>query len=192
MKTIAPLILASGSPRRQQLLNELGLAFEVLVRQVSEDIPAGKSPAEVAEYLAWHKSEAYKDLLDSNIVLTSDTIVSLEGQLLEKPIDRADAIRMLAALSGNVNEVISAVCIRFQAKTLLFHALTKVSFRKLSPLEIEHYVDTFKPFDKAGAYGIQEWIGMVGIEKIEGDYYNVVGLPVGMVWTKMKAAGLLA
>jgi septum formation protein len=186
MKTIAPLILASGSPRRQHLLRELGLDFQVILRPVAEDIPAGKSPVEVAEHLAWHKSEAYADLIQDHIVLTSDTIVSLKGQLLEKPQDRTDAIRMLKALSGNVNQVISGVCIRYQGQIQLFHASTFVTFRTLEEWEIEHYVDHFKPYDKAGAYGIQEWIGMVGISKIEGDYYNVVGLPVGMVWEALK------
>jgi septum formation protein len=180
------LILASGSPRRQQLLTELGLAFEVVVRPVAEDIPPGKSPAAVAEHLAWHKSEAYLDLIADHIVLTSDTIVSLGGQLLEKPVDRADAVRMLQALSGQVNEVISGVCIRHQDRMALFHASTWVTFRDLAEWEIDHYVDLYKPYDKAGAYGIQEWIGMVGIAKIEGDYYNVVGLPVGLVWERMK------
>lgn len=158
----------------------------MVVRQVAEDIPAGKSPVEVAEHLAWHKSEAYHDLIADHIVLTSDTIVSLGGQLLEKPADRADAIRMLEALSGNVNQVISGVCIRHQDRMALFHASTYVTFRQLAAWEIAHYVDCYQPFDKAGAYGIQEWIGMVGIEQIEGDYYNVVGLPVGMVWAALK------
>lgn len=180
------MILASGSPRRQQLLREVGLSFEVVVRPVEEPIPSGKTPAEVAEHLAWHKSEAYPDLIADHIVITSDTIVSLKGQLLEKPQDRADAVRMLRLLSGQVNQVISGVCIRHQDKTALFHAATLVTFRNLAEWEIDHYVDHFKPYDKAGAYGIQEWIGMVGIEKIEGDYYNVVGMPVGMVWEALK------
>ncbi len=160
-----------------------------MLRQVAEDIPGGKTPVEVAEHLAWHKSEAYSDLIGDHIVLTSDTIVSLDGLLLEKPLDRADAIRMLQALSGQVNEVISGVCIRHREQMALFHASTKVTFRPLTMAEIEHYVDEFKPYDKAGAYGIQEWIGMVGISKIEGDYYNVVGLPVGMVWERLKSEG---
>jgi septum formation protein len=180
------LILASGSPRRRQLLTELGLTFDVIVRPVAEDIPPGKTPAQVAEHLAWHKSEAYLDLLPDRIVLTSDTIVSLGGQLLEKPVDRADAVRMLQALSGQVNEVISGVCIRHRDQVALFHASTLVTFRALADWEIDHYVDRYKPYDKAGAYGIQEWIGMVGIARIEGDYYNVVGLPVGMVWERLK------
>ncbi len=188
MKTIAPLILASGSPRRQQLLTELGLTFEIVLRPVEERIPEGKSPSEIAEHLAWYKSEAYRDLIDAHIVITSDTIVSLNSELLEKPVDRPDAIRMLQALSGNVNEVISGVCLRYQEKMVCFHASTKVRFRRLEPKEIEYYVDTYKPYDKAGAYGIQEWIGMVGISQIQGDYYNVVGLPVGMLWAEMKAA----
>lgn len=160
-----------------------------MLRPVAEDIPVGKTPVEVAEHLAWHKSEAYNDLIGDHIVLTSDTIVSLDGLLLEKPLDRADAIRMLQALSGQVNEVISGVCIRHRQQMALFHASTKVTFRDLTMSEITHYVDAFKPYDKAGAYGIQEWIGMVGISKIEGDYYNVVGLPVGMVWERLKSEG---
>ncbi|MBP6638737.1 MAG: septum formation protein Maf [Bacteroidia bacterium] len=190
MKTIAPLILASGSPRRQQLLREVGLNFEVVVRPVEEVIPPGKTPVEVAEHLAWHKSEAYLDLIGDHVVLTSDTIVSLKGQLLEKPQDRADAVRMLKLLSGNVNQVISGVCIRYQEECVLFHASTLVTFRELTEWEINHYVDHFKPYDKAGAYGIQEWIGMVGIGKIEGDYYNVVGMPIGMVWEALKGFGM--
>jgi septum formation protein len=162
------------------------LEFEVVLRNVAEDIPVGKTPVEVAEHLAWHKSEAYADLIATHIVITSDTIVSLDGALLEKPLDRADAIRMLKALSGKVNQVISGVCIRHQNKMALFHASTLVTFRELADDEIAHYVDKYAPYDKAGAYGIQEWIGMVGISKIEGDYYNVVGLPVGMVWERMK------
>lgn len=180
------MILASGSPRRQQLLRDLGLAFEVVLRPVEERIPAGMSPAAVAEHLAWHKSEAYRDLIPDHIVLTSDTIVSLGGRLLEKPVDRADAMRMLQALSGNVNEVISGVCLRHGDRQALFYASTLVHFRELEEWEVAHYVDHFAPYDKAGAYGIQEWIGMVGIDRIEGDYYNVVGLPVGMVWERLK------
>lgn len=180
------MILASGSPRRQQLLRDLGLEFQVVVRQVEEQIPAGLTPSAAAEYLAQHKSAAYTDLAQDHIVITSDTIVSLNGHLLEKPLDRADAIRMLGLLSGNVNEVISGVCIRHRDRVEVFHASTLVTFRPLEEWEIAHYVDQFRPYDKAGAYGIQEWIGMVGIQRIEGDYYNVVGLPVGMVWERLK------
>lgn len=183
------MILASGSPRRQQLLRDVGLPFEVVLRSVEEVIPAGKSPSEAAEYLAWRKSEAYLDLIQDHIVLTSDTIVSLKGQLLEKPMDRADALRMLGLLSGNVNQVISGVCIRYKERISLFHASTLVTFRQLADWEMELYVDKYKPYDKAGAYGIQEWIGMVGIEKIDGDYYNVVGMPIGMVWEALKGFG---
>jgi septum formation protein len=192
MKTIAPLILASGSPRRQQLLRDLGLAFDVVVRPVSEEIPAGLSPAAVAEHLALHKSGAYVDLAVDHVVVTADTIVSLKGQLLEKPRDAGDAVRMLKLLSGNVNQVISGVCIRHQGHVVVFHEVTLVTFRELADWEIEYYVEAYRPLDKAGAYGIQEWIGMVGISGIEGDYYNVVGLPVGRFWGEMKRGGFLA
>lgn len=157
-----------------------------MLRPVEEPIPSGKTPAEVAEHLALHKSEAYLDFIVDHIVITSDTIVSLRGQLLEKPQDREDAMRMLRLLSGNVNQVISGVCIRHRDQIALFHATTLVTFRTLEEWEIAYYVDRYQPFDKAGSYGIQEWIGMVGIEKIEGDYYNVVGMPVGMVWERLK------
>jgi septum formation protein len=168
------------------MLADAGLAFQVVVRPVDESIPAGKTPSGVAEHLAAHKGEAYLDLSRDHIVITADTIVCLEGELLGKPPGRADAIRMLRALSGNVHQVVSGVCIRHRDRRSLFHATTIVTFRTLEDREIEHYVDRFKPYDKAGAYGIQEWIGMVGIEKIEGDYYNVVGMPVGKVWEALK------
>lgn len=156
------------------------------MRQVEERIPSGLTPAQAAEFLALHKSVAYTDLAQDHIVITSDTIVSLDGQLLEKPQDRPDAIRMLGLLSGNVNEVISGVCIRHRDRVEVFHASTLVTFRHLANWEVAHYVDHYRPYDKAGAYGIQEWIGMVGISRIDGDYYNVVGLPVGMLWERLK------
>lgn len=164
----------------------MGLEFQVVVRPVAEILPPGKTPAEAAEHLAWEKSEVCHDLIADHIVITADTIVSLGGQLLEKPRDRTDALRMLGLLSGNVNQVISGVCIRHREQTVLFHAATYVTFRSLAEWEMDYYVNHYQPYDKAGAYGIQEWIGMVGIERIEGDYYNVVGLPVGMVWEALK------
>lgn len=180
------MILASGSPRRQNLLSELGLEFQVVVRDVEEKMPDGLTPAEVAEYLARLKSDAYKDLAENNIIVTADTLVALRGQILGKPADRDEAIRMLEALSANVNQVISAVCLRYREQLCVFHEVSRVYFRKLDRAEIEYYVDHFAPYDKAGAYGIQEWIGMVGIERIDGDYYNVVGLPVPRLWEELK------
>ena len=180
------MILASGSPRRQQLLQDLGLEFRVVVREVAEPLPDGLSPIAAAETLAQLKSAAYTDLAAENVVITADTIVALNGQLLAKPKDREDAIGMLNALSGAENQVISAVCLRYRNKVETFHARTIVRFRPLESWEIAHYVDRFQPYDKAGAYGIQEWIGMIGITHIEGDYYNVVGMPAPLLWTALK------
>ena len=180
------MILASGSPRRKHLLTELGLDFQVIVREVDETFPRGMPPTVLAEHLASLKSQACADLAEAHIVITADTVVALQGQLLGKPADRSEAVTMLQALSGQTNQVISAVCIRHQAQTVLFHEITQVHFRPLEPWEIDHYVDHFKPYDKAGAYGIQEWIGMVGITHIEGDYYNVMGLPLARLWQTLK------
>lgn len=164
----------------------MGLTFEVIVRDVDEVVPEGLTPAEVAAQLAVTKSAAYTDLAQDHIVITADTLVALKGQILNKPRDRAEAVRMLQALSGKVNQVISAVCLQYQERMEVFHVVTKVQFRELEQEEIDYYVDEYKPFDKAGAYGIQEWIGMIGIEGIEGDYYNVVGLPVPKLWEVLK------
>lgn len=179
--------MASGSPRRQQLLRDLGLDFTVVVREVDETPPPGMAPAALAEYLAALKGAACVELAATHIVISADTIVALDDQLLAKPADRAEAIAMLQALSGRVNRVLSGVCVQHEGRQAVFHAETRVRFRELEPWEIEHYVDHFRPYDKAGAYGIQEWIGMVGIAGIEGDYYNVVGLPVGRLWEVLKA-----
>lgn len=179
--------MASGSPRRQQLLRDLGLQFDVVVREVDETPPPGMRPAALAEHLARLKGAACADLAATHIVLTADTVVALDDQLLGKPADRAEAVAMLRALSGRVNRVLSGVCVQHGTQQVVFHAETQVQFRVLEDWEIDHYVDHYRPFDKAGAYGIQEWIGMVGIAGIEGDYYNVVGLPVGKVWDILKA-----
>ena len=186
MKTTVPLILASGSPRRQQLLRDLGLEFNVVVREVDESFLPGLSPESLAEYLACLKNDACHDLIPNNLVITSDTIVALEGRMLGKPRTREEAFGMLESLSGKVNQVISGVCIRHGSWQKVFHAVTDVYFRDLVRWEIQYYVDQYRPYDKAGAYGIQEWIGMAGIDRIEGDYYNVVGMPVGLVWNALK------
>lgn len=179
------MILASGSPRRQQLLRDLDLDFEVVVRPVEEVLPEGMSPMAVAEHLALFKSRAYEDLAADHLVVTADTVVALGNELLEKPVDYRDAVHMLTALGGQVNWVVSGVCISHAGQKRLFHEVTQVHFRKLLRREIEYYVQQFRPYDKAGGYGIQEWIGMVGIERIEGDYYNVVGLPVQRLWREL-------
>lgn len=177
--------MASGSPRRQQLLRDLGLEFEVLVRPVEEVLPEHMSPMAVAEHLALFKSRAYEDIAFDKLVVTADTVVALGNELLGKPEDYRHAVQMLQDLSGTVNWVVSGVCISHAGQKLLFHEVTKVYFRKMLRREIEYYIQQYRPYDKAGGYGIQEWIGMVGIERIEGDYYNVVGLPVQRLWREL-------
>ncbi|WP_242928130.1 Maf family nucleotide pyrophosphatase [Pontibacter vulgaris] len=178
MNLSRPLLLASNSPRRKELLAGLGLQFEVRVKEVHEDFPEHLQREEVAEYLASHKADNYLDELKTEILITADTIVCLGDNILNKPADYAEAASMLRALSGTSHEVITGVCVATHDSKAVFHDVTKVYFKELTEAEIHYYITQYKPFDKAGAYGIQEWIGMIGIEKIEGSYFNVVGLPV--------------
>ena len=182
MKTINDkynLILASKSPRRQELLKGLELNFEIRTKEIEENFPPALFREEIPLYLSNLKAKAFeKELNEKDLVITSDTIVWNENKQLGKPKDRREAIEMLQSLSGKQHEVITAVTLMTQSKSHSFYEVTKVFFKKLSLDEIEHYVDTYQPFDKAGSYGIQEWIGFVGIPKIEGDYFNVVGLPL--------------
>lgn len=181
------VILASGSPRRQMLLKELGLKFEVIVREVDEDFPAGINHIEVAEYLAVKKSEAYIDLLSPNkVIITADTLVYLENKIVNKPAGYNQAFEMLKMLSGNSHEVVTGVCITSSKKKDVFHVVTKVYFRVLFDSEIDFYINEYKPYDKAGSYGAQDWIGLTGIEKIEGSYFNVMGLPVMELYQHLK------
>ena len=172
------LILASKSPRRQELLRSLEVDFEIRTKEVDESFPSTIPVNEVAEYLAVKKSQAFEDLKGSELVITSDTTVLNDGQILNKAENAQEAFEMIQSLSGKTHQVITGVCLRSSNKKVSFSETTKVTFRKLEKAEIEHYIQNYKPFDKAGAYGIQEWIGMVGIEKIEGDFYNVMGLPL--------------
>jgi septum formation protein len=183
------LVLASQSPRRQQLLAELGLPFEVRINgEIDETYPPNLYPQEIPEYLAKKKAESYIGSLASHeILLTSDTIVVCNGMVLGKPTDRQNAIEILKQLSGCKHSVITGVALHFNNCEHIFSASTDVYFRKLADEEILHYVDTFKPFDKAGAYGIQEWIGYVGVERIDGSYFNVMGLPVQKLYTELIA-----
>ena len=181
------LILASQSPRRRQLLADTGIEFELAPRfeceeSFSEEMPA----AEVAEYLANLKSEAYPEPLgEKDILLTADTVVIACNRILGKPADRAEAIAMISMLSGREHEVVTGVTLRSAERVKRFSISSKVRFRALTQEEIEYYVDTYKPFDKAGSYGIQEWIGYVGIEGIEGSFYNVMGLPVQRLYCEL-------
>jgi septum formation protein len=186
-----PLLLASNSPRRKELLAGMGLTFEVSVKEIHEDFPGHLKRAEVAEYLASHKADAYKDDLRGEAIITADTIVCLGDRILNKPANYQEALEMLQALSGTAHEVITGVCVLTKEQKAVFHDVTKVYFKKLTEGEIHYYIVNYKPYDKAGAYGIQEWIGMIGIERIEGSYFNVVGLPVQKLYMHLLELGLI-
>lgn len=181
------LILASQSPRRRQLLADVGLEFTLAPRfECEESFPEELPAAEVAQYLSNLKSEAYPEqLAERDILLTADTVVIACGRILGKPADRAEAIAMIEMLSGREHEVVTGVTLRMSNSKKGFSVSSKVRFRRLTQEEIEYYVDTYRPFDKAGAYGIQEWIGYVGIEGIEGSFYNVMGLPVQRLYCEL-------
>jgi len=172
-------LLASKSPRRHYLLKELGLDFEVRTKEVDESFPEQLKAAEIPLYLCEKKAAAFdEELTDNTIVITADTIVWLDGHVLNKPQNFNDAVRMLQLLSGKMHEVYTGVCLKSKHKTTSFVALTKVYFKELSLEEIEFYIRNYNPYDKAGAYGAQEWIGYIAIDRIEGTYFNVMGLPV--------------
>ncbi|MBR5282412.1 MAG: septum formation protein Maf [Alistipes sp.] len=181
------LILASQSPRRRQLLGDAGIEFELAPRYECEECyPDSLLAVEVAEYLSRLKSEAYPEPLgEGDILLTADTIVVACDKVLGKPEDREDAIETIKMLSGRQHEVITGVTLRSATRKVSFSSHSKVNFRDLNDEEIAYYVDTYKPMDKAGAYGIQEWIGYVGIEGIEGSFYNVMGLPVQRLYCEL-------
>ncbi len=181
------IILASTSPRRKELLTMAGFEFEVRSKNVEENHPQGLEQELIPVHLAQKKARALLPEISSDVVVIgADTIVLLNGKIYEKPLDREDAITMLSALSGQMHEVITGVCILSNEKEVLFSESTKVLFNELQPSEIEYYVDNFKPFDKAGSYACQEWIGAVAIKRFEGDYFNVVGLPVNRVYQELK------
>ncbi|MGY2132534.1 Maf family nucleotide pyrophosphatase [Hymenobacter sp. HD11105] len=188
------LILASNSPRRRQLLTDLGLNYEIRLREVDESYPDHLRRAEVAEYLAAHKAAAYApDLAPHEVVLTADTIVCLENDVLNKPADEAEAVHMLTRLQGRAHDVFTGVCLLTgNGQRIVFSDQTQVHFRALSPAEIEFYVRNFHPLDKAGAYGAQDWVGMVGVTRLEGSYFNVMGLPVHRVWEELAKLGLVS
>lgn len=183
------IYLASQSPRRKMLLEGLDLNFEVYVKQgIDEQVPLGLGKEGIPVYLAGHKSKAYSELLRDNVLLiTADTIVWHNNNEIGKPENLADAKRILHGLSGDMHEVITGVCIKSKTQTLKFYSISKVWFRKLGNDEIDYYLEKYKPFDKAGSYGIQEWIGYIGIDKIEGSFYNVMGLPVQALYEKLNS-----
>lgn len=181
------IILASQSPRRQRLLKELNLDFRVEVAGVDETYPEELGMTAIPEFLSELKANAFLDRMKKDdLLITADTIVWKDDQVIGKPEDRADAVRILHELSGSQHQVITGMCIQTLEKKYCFHAVTEVWFDELTKEEIEFYVDTHMPFDKAGAYGIQEWIGYIGIRKIEGSFYNVMGLPVHKLYQFLK------
>ncbi|NOT73634.1 MAG: septum formation protein Maf [Cyclobacteriaceae bacterium] len=180
-----PLILASTSPRRQFLMKEAGFEFTIEKPEGDEDFPDTMALEEVPMFLAAKKAKTFQEKLTDEIVVASDTVVILKDKIMNKPADRAEAISMLSSLSGKTHLVITAVCLLSKEKMDLFDDRTKVTFVKLTKEEIEYYVDHYKPFDKAGAYGAQDWLGMVGIEKINGSYFTVMGMPMHKVYSHL-------
>lgn len=223
MQLSNPLVLASSSPRRQYLMKEAGFSFRTEKPDVEEEFPSSLPVSEVAKYLAKLKADWFRPRLDDQIVLTADTVVLLDGQILNKPSDRDDAIRMLSALAGNTHRVMTGVCILTRENEIIFDDTTAVSFRPLSQKEIEYYIDNFQPFDKAGSYGAQdclqkgmnpfspgevEFLNRIGntriidqtissnesedphiaiIEHLVGSYFNVMGLPIHLVYERLGA-----
>lgn len=180
------IILASGSPRRQQFFKEMDLHYTIRLKEIEEVYPEHLKGAEITNFLAELKASAFENELEENDVLvTSDTIVWLQGKALGKPKDYDDAFKMLQQLANQTHEVITSVCLKSIAKTEVFHCITKVTFSSLSDEAISYYLEHYKPFDKAGSYGIQDWIGLIGISNIEGSYTNVVGLPTEMLFHKL-------
>jgi septum formation protein len=180
------ILLASASPRRQELLSQLGLDLKIVTLPPEEEsFPKNLYREEIAVYLAEKKAENYKNLQAKEILITADTIVWIDDKVLGKPENYSDAFQMLKLLSGKIHFVITGVCLKSTEKTVVFNVETKVKFSDLSDEEIRFYIENYKPFDKAGAYGIQEWIGKIGIEYIEGSYYNVVGLPVQKLYREL-------
>ena len=180
------LILASNSPRRQELLKSLGLPFEIRLKDIDEQYPKDLVHSAISDYLARLKSLAFEnELNDRDLLITSDTIVWHENTALGKPKSKDDAFQMLQKMSNKTHEVITSVCLKSLKKELIFNATTKVTFKALSDKEIDFYINHYNPMDKAGAYGIQDWVGQIGITKIEGSYYNVMGFPIDKIYTQL-------
>jgi septum formation protein len=181
------IVLASNSPRRQELLKMMGIDFRIKLKAVQEDYPDGLMPEEVALYLCKKKAMAFEpaEIGKNELLITADTIVCLDTEILNKPADRIHAREMLKKLSGKKHTVITGVALRSVGKTVSFAVSTDVFFKVLSDEMISHYIDNFHPYDKAGGYGIQEWIGFTGIEKIDGSYFNVMGLPTARLFDEL-------
>lgn len=182
------IILASGSPRRQQFFADLGIEVEIRLKPVLEDFPQRLTHFEISDYLAQLKAIPFRDTLrDNEILITSDTIVWHNNKALGKPKNAEEAYHMIQSMSNTTHEVITSVCFTKTNFEKTVNAVTKVTFKELSPEEINYYITTFKPFDKAGAYGIQEWIGLIGVTKLEGSYFNVMGLPTHLVYKTLNS-----
>ena len=184
------IILASNSPRRRELLTQADIPFTVdTTFDVDESYPNTLAPHEVAPYLAQKKSDAFStyEICEKDILITADTVVIIDGKIIGKPTSTENAIEILTSLSGKTHSVITGVTLRTHNRRKTFSAESKVTFAELDPQEIQYYVEKFKPYDKAGAYGIQEWIGAVAIERIEGSFYNVMGLPIQMLYKQLKS-----
>ena len=180
------IILASGSPRRQQFFKEMDLHYTIRLKEIEEIYPEHLQAEEITNFLAELKASAFEnELKENDVLVTSDTIVWLNGKALGKPKDSDDAFQMLQQLANQTHKVITSVCLKSIDKTEVFHCVTKVTFANLSDEAIRYYLDNYQPFDKAGSYGIQDWIGLIGISKIEGSYTNVVGLPTEILFQKL-------
>ena len=186
LKKFPKILLASQSPRRQFLFRETGLDFETVNINCDEDYDPELKGAAIAEYLALKKSRAYKDELNENLLVTADTIVCLSGTILNKPAGKAEAMAMLTLLSGHTHSVYTGVCMRGSNFEKVFHECSKVTFKELSDEEIEYYVDKYHPYDKAGSYGVQDWMGYVGVCRIEGCFYNVMGFPMSRFYSELE------
>lgn len=181
------IILASGSPRRQEFFKTLGLNFKIRLKPIAEEYPPRLTHFEISDYLAQLKALPFKDELKENdILITSDTIVWHNNKALGKPRNETDAFQIIKSLSNATHEVVTSVCFTTKTFEKTLNAITKVTFKNLTDEEIWYYIKTCKPFDKAGAYGIQEWIGLIGVTKIEGSYFNVMGLPTHIVYKTLN------
>ena len=179
------IILGSNSPRRRELLTGLDIDFQIITNDIEESYPKGMGGVDIPVYLAQKKADSYT-IADNHLIITADSIVWYNDRVYGKPTDKADARRILKTLSGNMHQVITGVCIKTAKKTKVFHVVSDVYFSQFTEEEIEYYLNHYQPYDKAGSYGVQEWIGYIGVERIEGSYFNVMGLPIQRLYTELK------
>jgi septum formation protein len=185
------IVLASSSPRRKKILEDVGYTFDIYPSNILEVYPDSLPIEDIPVYLAEKKAESVKSKFKNAIIISADTIVAFNKEVMEKPINGKEAARMLQTLSGQTHQVITGVSIIYKNEAVSFTDITLVTFKELSLEEIEYYVDHYQPFDKAGAYGIQEWLGLIGVERIEGSYFNVMGLPIHRVYSEISRLSLL-